>query len=65
GGVCSAADVIEFILAGATVVAVGSYSFSDPLAIPRIHADLYDWCRVNNVSAIRDLRGAAHAARPA
>jgi dihydroorotate dehydrogenase (NAD+) catalytic subunit len=60
GGVCSAVDVIEFMLAGATVVAIGSHNFSDPLAILDIQADLLAWCQDNGVSEIASLIGALH-----
>ena len=60
GGVRSASDVIEFMLAGASVVAIGSHSFTDPLALPSIHAGLADWCDEHQISELRSLIGAAH-----
>jgi len=60
GGVCTAADVLEFMLAGATLVAVGSQNFHNPLAIPQILADLKIWCEQQGVPAIRRMIGAGH-----
>ena len=40
GGVCSGADALEFIDAGARLVAVGTESFRDPLAGRRVAAEL-------------------------
>ena len=40
GGVCSGADALEFIDAGAPIVAVGTESFRDPMAGRRVAAEL-------------------------
>ncbi|MDR1567676.1 MAG: dihydroorotate dehydrogenase [Streptococcaceae bacterium] len=40
GGITSADDVLEFILAGASAVAIGTYNFTEPLACPKIIEDL-------------------------
>ena len=61
GGVRSATDIVEFMLAGATVVAIGSHNFTDPLALPKAQNELYQWCEANEVSDIRSLIGALHA----
>jgi len=58
GGIGSATDCIEFMLAGATMVAVGTRNFSDPLAVPRILADLAAWCDEQGVDEIGSLIGA-------
>jgi dihydroorotate dehydrogenase (NAD+) catalytic subunit len=42
GGVCNGADALEFIDAGARIVAVGTESFRDPLAGRRVAAELYE-----------------------
>ncbi|MCL2136780.1 MAG: dihydroorotate dehydrogenase [Coriobacteriia bacterium] len=62
GGVRNASDVIEFMLAGASLVAVGSHNFTDPLAIPRIYTELVDWCEKNEISEVKSLIGALHDA---
>jgi dihydroorotate dehydrogenase len=49
------------MLAGATVVAVGSHNFTDPLALAKLETELREWCEANQVSEIRSLIGALHA----
>jgi len=58
GGICSASDALQFILAGATAVAVGSYSFRQPDAALQVIHGLADYCRRNGVEDIRQLIGA-------
>jgi dihydroorotate dehydrogenase (NAD+) catalytic subunit len=59
GGICTARDVIEFILAGATAVQVGSANFRDPDVTMKIVDGLEEYCRENGVDNILDLRGVA------
>lgn len=58
GGACSAQDVIEFVLAGASAVAIGTATFADPLAIPEIVDGVAGWLRHHDESDITGLRGA-------
>jgi dihydroorotate dehydrogenase (NAD+) catalytic subunit len=57
GGISTAADVIEFMLAGATAVQVGTASFWDPRATEKIAAELEAWCKEHDVSKISELTG--------
>jgi dihydroorotate dehydrogenase (NAD+) catalytic subunit len=57
GGISTAADVIEFMLAGATAVQVGTASFWDPRATEKIAAALEGWCKEHEVSKISELTG--------
>lgn len=57
GGISTAADVIEFMLAGATAVQVGTASFWDPRATEKIAAELEAWCQEHEVSKISELTG--------
>lgn len=57
GGIASAEDVIEFMLAGANAVAVGSAHFKDPLACPHIVHDLPQVLNNLGVNDIKDLVG--------
>src|SRR5260370_1273264 len=57
GGVSTAVDVIEFMLAGATAVQVGTASFWDPRATEKIAAELASWCKEHEVSKISELIG--------
>jgi dihydroorotate dehydrogenase (NAD+) catalytic subunit len=58
GGICTAADAMQFILAGATAVSVGSYSFRQPDASLRVVEGLRDYCERHQVDDIRSLIGA-------
>jgi dihydroorotate dehydrogenase (NAD+) catalytic subunit len=58
GGISTAADVVEFMLAGATAVQVGTSSFWDPRATEKIVAELERWCAEHEVSQIAELTGA-------
>jgi dihydroorotate dehydrogenase (NAD+) catalytic subunit len=58
GGVRSAEDVIEFVLAGATAVAVGTATFANPLAAPEIVDGVAAWLRRHGTPDIDALRGA-------
>ena len=58
GGISSATDVVEFLLAGATAVAIGTATFADPLRTPRLVQELERWCKIEGVSDIRELTGA-------
>ena len=58
GGISTAEDAIEFILAGATAVAVGTASFVDPCAAVKVVDGIADYCRENGLEGISELRGA-------
>lgn len=59
GGIMTGRDVVEFLMAGATAVEVGTANFVDPLACPRIIDELRDWCVQHRVTSVRELIGAA------
>lgn len=61
GGISSAADVVEFILAGATAVQVGTASYWDPRATEKIVAELGKWCSEHEISRIAELTGAVES----
>ncbi len=60
GGATDYRDVLEFILAGARAVALGTVNFVDPSAAPRILRDLGRYLEENGIDDINDLVGAAH-----
>jgi len=60
GGVASATDALEFLMAGATAVQVGTATFAAPRAPVRILRDLGRWCDRRGVSRIDELVGVAH-----
>ena len=57
GGIASASDVIEFILAGADLVQIGTLNYRNPNLGIDILDDLMKFCRDNNISRITDLKG--------
>jgi dihydroorotate dehydrogenase (NAD+) catalytic subunit len=58
GGIMNATDALEFILAGATAVQVGTASFINPGAGQQIAAEMEVWLAANGVSDIRSMIGA-------
>lgn len=59
GGIARVEDVVEFLLAGAAAVQVGSAAFAEPLLLPRLAADLESWLERENTS-VKELVGHAH-----
>ncbi len=57
GGITTAEDVIEFMLAGAAAVEVGTASYWDPCATEKIVDALESWCMEHRVDKITDLIG--------
>ncbi len=57
GGISTAADVAEFMLAGATAVQIGTASYWDPCATEKIVDDLERWCGDHEVTRLADLIG--------
>jgi dihydroorotate dehydrogenase (NAD+) catalytic subunit len=57
GGITSGNDAIEFILAGASLVAVGTAMFADPMAPVKIIGEISDYMRKNNIDDINSLIG--------
>ena len=62
GGIMTGADALEFLVAGAAAVEVGTASFVDPDAAVRIVAEIESWCRGHGVAAVRDVIGTLLAA---
>ena len=58
GGVYEAKDAIEFLLAGATAVAVGTATFTDPGTVARVHDGIVAYCERQGFGAVRELTGA-------
>jgi len=57
GGVTSAADALQYLIAGASLVAVGTASLRDPRTAERIVRGLARWCDANGVNSIQDIVG--------
>lgn len=58
GGVARGEDVIEYLMAGASAVSVGTAHFADPAAGSRILTEAVAWCREHGVDRVEDLVGA-------
>ncbi|MDP2328371.1 MAG: dihydroorotate dehydrogenase, partial [Dehalococcoidia bacterium] len=59
GGAMSGTDVVEFVMAGATAVQIGTASFLDPAAPWRILDEFTRWCEAEGVASVDEIRGVA------
>ena len=59
GGAMTGIDIVEFIMAGATAVQVGTATFLDPAAPWRILEEFEAWCVAEGVTCIDEIRGVA------
>ncbi len=57
GGIMTGADAIEFLIAGASAVQVGTANLVDPDASVRIVDEIAEWCGRHAVNAVRDIIG--------
>jgi dihydroorotate dehydrogenase (NAD+) catalytic subunit len=63
GGITTAEDAVEFLLAGATAIQVGTASYADPRAVERLASGLESWCRSHQVEKVASLTGALEIPR--
>ncbi len=59
GGIRSGLDAVEFLMAGATAVQVGTASFANPHALLDVIDELEAWLEAHDVSDVRDIIGCA------
>ena len=57
GGVTCAEDALQYLLAGATLVGIGTAALADPRLPERIVRDLGTWCARHGVAQVTDLIG--------
>ena len=57
GGISAPADVVEFMLAGASAVQVGTASYFDPVATETLVEELTTYCREHRIERLGDLSG--------
>ena len=57
GGISTAADVVEYLLAGAAAVQIGTASYWDPVATEKIVVELDNWCLEHGVARAAELTG--------
>ena len=62
GGIMTGADALEFLVAGAAAVEVGTASFVDPDAAVRIVSEMERWCEAHGVAAVREIVGTVKTA---
>ncbi len=65
GGISTAADALEFILAGASAVQIGTANFVHPDGSIRVLRELREWLKEHDVATLRELIGAGHSKAPA
>jgi dihydroorotate dehydrogenase (NAD+) catalytic subunit len=59
GGIVRAEDAVEFMMAGATAVQVGTASYADPRAVENIANGMKKWCASHQVEHVAALTGSA------
>jgi dihydroorotate dehydrogenase (NAD+) catalytic subunit len=57
GGIVTPVDVVEFMLAGASAVEVGTASYFDPVATEKLVEELTEYCREHRIDRISELTG--------
>jgi len=62
GGIRSARDALEFLIAGATTVGLGTSLFYDPMAAKSINAGIEDYLARHGIASVADLVGSLDVA---
>ena len=57
GGVSRGTDVVQYMLAGATLVGMGTAAMKDPRAPQRVLRELSSWCQSHHVGSLREIVG--------
>ena len=60
GGIATGRDAFEFILAGASAVSIGTATFGDPGAAPRIKSELQSLLQESGFTDLKSAIGYAH-----
>jgi dihydroorotate dehydrogenase (NAD+) catalytic subunit len=58
GGINSAEDAVEFLLAGATTIGIGTALFYDPMICKQVNSGLVDYLVQNGLDSVSELTGA-------
>lgn len=61
GGICNAHDAIEFMLAGATAVEIGTANFIDPQVTVKVRNGINEWLDAHGCKSVTDIIGAVDA----
>ena len=57
GGICNGRDALEFIMAGATCIQVGTANFINPGTCPQIITELEEFLRLEGIKSLEEIRG--------
>ena len=57
GGIATINDVLEFIMVGATGIAIGTANFNNPFVMPEIISELTEYMKENNIETLDEIRG--------
>lgn len=57
GGISRATDIVQYVIAGASLVAVGTAAMLDPRLVMKLVDDLGSWCQNHGVKTLTELRG--------
>jgi len=60
GGIATGEDAVEFLLAGASAIQVGTATFANPRATQNVLNELTKWCTAHDINHLSELTGAAH-----
>jgi dihydroorotate dehydrogenase (NAD+) catalytic subunit len=63
GGVTNANDALEFLIAGASAVGVGTALFYDPMVCQKINHGIADYLRTHGMRSVSELTGTLRTAR--
>ena len=58
GGICTAEDAIEFLMAGATAIEIGTANFLDPAVTIKVRDGINDWLERHGCSSVSEIIGA-------
>ena len=61
GGIMNATDAIEFLMAGATAIEIGTANFIDPAITEKVVDGINEWCDAHGVKDIHEIIGALEA----
>ena len=57
GGISKATDIVQYVMAGASLVAVGTAAMQEPRLVQKLVRDLEKWCGQHRVGSLAELRG--------
>lgn len=61
GGICNARDAIEFLMAGATAVEIGTANFLDPAVTVKVRDGINDWLDSHGCKSVQEIIGSLEA----